>query len=152
MTDKQPEITILMAEDDEDQFLLVKDALTETGLEVDVRWVRDGEELMNYLQRRPPYHEAAVAPWPRLILLDLNMPNKDGRGALQEIKADPRLRAIPVVVLTTSRNDEDIHYTYSLGGSFIRKPVRFEQIVEVLRNLAKYWLETVEPPPRNDGT
>ncbi|MCE9625140.1 MAG: response regulator [Deltaproteobacteria bacterium] len=152
MTEKRPTITILLAEDDEDQFLLAKDALAETGLEIDVRWVRDGEELMNYLQRRSPYHDDVVAPWPRLILLDLNMPKKDGREALSEIKADPRFRAIPVVVLTTSRNDEDIHYTYSLGGSFIRKPVRFDQIVEVLGNLAKYWLETVEPPPRNHDT
>ena len=151
MTEKQTTMTILVAEDDEDQFLLAKDALAETGLEIDVRWVRDGEELMDYLRRRASYRDEVIAPWPRLILLDLNMPRKDGREALQELKADQRLRAIPVVVLTTSRNDEDIQYTYSMGGSFIRKPVRFDQIVEVLRNLVKYWLETVEPPPRDHG-
>jgi len=150
MTENRTPKTVLLAEDDEDHFLLAKDAFAEADPDIDVRWVRDGEELMDYLLRRAPYFDDLKAPWPQVIVLDLNMPRKDGREALYEIKANPRLRVIPVVVLTTSRNDEDIHYTYNLGGSFIRKPVRFEQIVKVLRNLTKYWLETVEQPPRVD--
>ncbi|MFO1464441.1 MAG: response regulator [bacterium] len=146
MSENGEKQVILLAEDDEDHFLLARDALAEAAPGVELRWVRDGEELMDYLLRRGPFQSVVAAPSPRLILLDLNMPKKDGREALQEIKANPRLRAIPVVVLTTSRNDEDIHYTYSLGGSFIRKPVRFEQIVQVFRAMANYWLETVESP------
>ena len=146
MTEANIKKVVLLAEDDEDHFLLAKDALLETQVALDLRWVRDGEELMDYLLRRGSYAAEAAGPRPHLILLDLNMPKKDGREALSEIKANPGLRAIPVVVLTTSRNEEDIQYTYNLGGSFIRKPVRFDEIVKVLRNLAKYWLETVEPP------
>ena len=129
--------TILLAEDDEDHFLLARDAFQEANPEIDIRWVRDGEQLMDYLRQ---------SPHPHLILLDLNMPKKDGREALREIKSDPQWRVIPVVVLTTSQNEEDVLYTYSLGGSFIRKPVRFEQIVEVIKSLSRYWLEIVENP------
>lgn len=146
MSEANVKKVVLLAEDDEDHFLLAKDALIETQVSLELRWVRDGEELMDYLLRRGAYAAEAAGPRPHLILLDLNMPRKDGREALSEIKANAGLRTIPVVVLTTSRNEEDIQYTYSLGGSFIRKPVRFEEIVKVLRNLAKYWLETVEPP------
>ena len=150
MSDNNHRKVVLMAEDDEDHFLLAKDAFLEARKGIDLRWVRDGEELMDYLLRRGDYAEETSLPRPHLILLDLNMPKKDGREALREIKADPGLRTIPVVVLTTSRNDEDILYTYSLGGSFIRKPVRFEQIVEVIRNLSNYWLGTVEHPEGPD--
>lgn len=148
MSESNHKKVVLLAEDDEDHFLLAKDAFAEARIGADLRWVRDGEELMDYLLRRGVYAGALSVPRPHLILLDLNMPKKDGREALHEIKSNPGLRMIPVVVLTTSRNEEDIHYTYSLGGSFIRKPVRFEQIVEVLRNLSRYWLETVEHPSR----
>ena len=141
---------VLVAEDDEDHFLLAKDAFAETTTAIDLRWVRDGEELMDYLFRRRSYGQEGNAPRPHLILLDLNMPKMDGREALREIKANPSLRLIPVVVLTTSRNDEDIHYAYSLGGSFIRKPVRFDQNVKMIRNLVHYWLETVEHPTQDE--
>ncbi|HCU23449.1 MAG TPA: two-component system response regulator, partial [Deltaproteobacteria bacterium] len=97
--------TILLAEDDEDHFLLARDAFQEANPEIDIRWVRDGEQLMDYLRQ---------SPHPHLILLDLNMPKKDGREALREIKSDPQWRVIPVVVLTTSQNEEDVLYTYSL--------------------------------------
>ena len=137
---------VLVAEDDEDHFLLAKDAFAEVRLDIELQWVRDGEELMDYLLHRGNFGNEGRAPRPHLILLDLNMPKKDGREALQEIKAHPQLRLIPVVVLTTSRNDEDIQYTYGLGGSFIRKPVRFDQIVRMIRNLSGYWLDTVELP------
>jgi CheY-like chemotaxis protein len=123
-------ITILLADDDADDRLMAADALEESRLANDLRFVEDGEELMDYLHRRDKYSEADAAPRPGLILLDLNMPRKDGREALREIKADPDLRTIPVVVLT----------------SFITKPVNFESLVAVMRALSKYWFEIVELP------
>jgi len=137
---------VLIAEDDDDHYLLAKDAFIEIGDSVDLRWVKDGVELLDYLLRRGHYAEPKKAPRPWLILLDLNMPRKDGRQALQEIKANPDLKSIPLVVLTTSRNEEDVQLAYGLGASFIRKPVRLEQIIEVIRSLSRYWLETVEHP------
>ena len=149
---KQPiPITILMAEDDPDDRLLTKLALEESRLINDLRFVEDGEELLNYLYQREKYSDPDAAPRPGLILLDLNMPRKDGREALQEIKADPNLRRIPVVVLTTSKTDQDILRTYDLGAnSFIAKPVTFDSLVEVMKILGAYWLEIVELPP--DGS
>ncbi|HKX12320.1 MAG TPA: response regulator [bacterium] len=137
---------VLIAEDDDDHFLLTRDAFSEVNPGAELYWVKDGVELLDYLLRRGSYSQPGQSPRPWLILLDLNMPRKDGRQALQEIKANPALQAIPLVVLTTSRNEEDVHLAYSLGGSFIRKPVRLEQIVDVIRNLSRYWLETVEQP------
>ncbi|HKY63199.1 MAG TPA: response regulator [bacterium] len=137
---------VLIAEDDDDHFLLTKDAFLEVGSGAELYWVKDGVELLDYLLGRGAYTEPGNSPRPWLILLDLNMPRKDGRQALQEIKANPALQPIPLVVLTTSRNEEDVQLVYSLGGSFIRKPVRLEQIVEVIRSLSRYWLDTVEQP------
>ena len=137
---------VLIAEDDDDHFLLTKDAFAEINSSIELHWVKDGVELLDYLLSRGPYAAPGKSPRPWLILLDLNMPRKDGRQALQEIKAHPGLRPIPLVVLTTSRNEEDVQLAYSLGGSFIRKPVRLEQIVDVIRSLSRYWLETVEQP------
>ncbi len=140
-------ITILLADDDEDDRMLAEEALQEARLANQLISVEDGEELMDYLLRRGRYAEPAAAPRPGLILLDLNMPRKDGREALKEIKADPVLRQIPVVVLTTSRAEEDILRTYDLGvNSFITKPVSFEGLVEVMRTLAAYWFEIVRLP------
>ncbi len=117
-----------------------------------LRFVEDGEELLDYLYQRGKYTDPANAPRPGLILLDLNMPKKDGREALQEIKADPGLRQIPIVVLTTSKAQEDIYRTYDLSASaFITKPVSFESLVEVMKSLGKYWFEIVELPPENSG-
>jgi CheY-like chemotaxis protein len=146
MTEDNGKKIVLIAEDDDDHYLLARDAFIEIGSEADLRWVKDGVELLDYLQQRGPYAAPGLAPPPCLILLDLNMPRKDGRQALQEIKASPDLRLIPLVVLTTSRNEEDVQLAYSLGASFIRKPIRLEQIVEVIRSLSRYWLETVEQP------
>jgi len=144
-------VTILMAEDDEDDCLLVKEAFLESRLINDLRFVRDGEELMDYLYRRKRYSDRALSPCPGLILLDLNMPRKDGREALKEIKADPGLRSIPVVVLTTSEDENDILHMYDLGASsFITKPVTFEELVRVIRSFGCYWLEIVELPPKRD--
>jgi CheY-like chemotaxis protein len=140
-------IVILMADDDADDRLLAKDALTECRLANDLHFVEDGEELLEYLQRRGKYSSMADAPRPGLILLDLNMPKKDGREALKEIRSDPELRKIPVVVLTTSKADTDIGCIYELGAnSFISKPVSFDSLVEVMKILGRYWFEIVELP------
>ncbi len=145
-------ITILMAEDDPDDRLLTEEAFSEALLANDLRFVEDGEELMDYLYRRGKYADVSNSPHPGLILLDLNMPRKDGREALEEIKADPNLRRIPIVVLTTSKAEEDILRTYDLGVSgFITKPVQFESLVEVVKVLGKYWFEIVELPPEPIG-
>jgi CheY-like chemotaxis protein len=140
-------VTILMADDDPDDRQMTKEAFDESYLANDLRFVHDGEELMDYLHRRGKYADPAASPRPGLILLDLNMPKKDGREALQEIKGDPKLRAIRVVVLTTSKAEEDILRTYNLSAaSYITKPVTFEGLLDVVRTMGKYWLEIVELP------
>ena len=138
---------ILLADDDSDDRLLVRDAIADCGWNGDLRCVENGEELLDYLLRRGKYQLPASAPWPGLILLDLNMPRKDGRESLREIKADANLRRIPVVVLTTSKSDMDIAALYDLGAnSFISKPVHFEGLVNAMRVLEQYWFQTVELP------
>lgn len=140
-------ITILIAEDDADDRLLAQEALNESRLVNEVHFVEDGEELLDYLHHRGSY-ATEPAPRPGVILLDLNMPRKDGREALTEIKANKDLRRIPVVVMTTSKAEEDILRSYDLGvNSFIIKPVTFEGLVEVMRTLGHYWFEIVELPP-----
>lgn len=140
-------ITILIAEDDADDRLLAQEALNESRLVNEVHFVEDGEELLDYLRHRGKYATEA-APRPGVILLDLNMPRKDGREALIELKKDKDLRRIPVVVMTTSKAEEDILRSYDLGvNSFIIKPVTFEGLVEVMRTLGHYWFEIVELPP-----
>ena len=139
-------VAILMADDDADDRLLAKDALAECKLSNELHFVENGEELLDYLNRRGKYAGAAL-PRPGLILLDLNMPRKDGREALREIKMDPELRKIPVVVLTTSKADTDISKIYELGAnSFISKPVTFDSLVNVMKILSNYWLSIVELP------
>lgn len=145
-------ITILLADDDPDDRMLAKDALDENRLANDLQCVEDGEELLDYLLQRGRFSNPETAPRPGLILLDLNMPRKDGREALREIKEHPELRRIPIVVLTTSKAEEDILRTYELGvNSFISKPVTFEGLVEVMRALGKYWFEIVELPPTQNS-
>jgi CheY-like chemotaxis protein len=141
-----------MADDDEDDRLLTADALKRSRLLNEIRFVVDGEDLMHYLRREGVYAEDGIeAPRPGIILLDLNMPKKDGREALAEIKADPALRRIPVIVLTTSKAEEDIFRTYDLGvNSFVTKPVRFERLAEVMSSLAEYWFDLVELPREDD--
>lgn len=140
-------ITILIAEDDADDRLLAQEAFQESRLVNELYFVQDGEELLDYLRHQGKYQEQA-APRPGVILLDLNMPRKDGREALTEIKKDADLRRIPVVVMTTSKAEEDILRSYDLGvNSFIIKPVTFEGLVEVMRTIGHYWFEIVELPP-----
>jgi CheY-like chemotaxis protein len=147
MDQKRP-VTILMADDDPDDRDLARTAMEESRLANELRFVEDGEELTDYLGRRGRYADPKSSPRPGLILLDLNMPRKDGREALREIKRDPALRQIPVVVLTTSKAEEDILRSYDLGANcFITKPVTFEGLVEVVKVLDKHWFQLVELPP-----
>jgi CheY-like chemotaxis protein len=148
MTPATMPITILMADDDPDDRLLTADALKEARLINDIRFVENGTELLEYLRRQGEFAPPADAPRPGLILLDLNMPKMDGRTVLKELKKDPELRSIPVVVLTTSKDDEDVYRSYDLGvNSYIVKPVTFEALVDILQTLEKYWFEIVELPP-----
>jgi len=145
-------ITILMADDDADDRQLTKEAFDEARLGNDLRFVEDGVELLDYMNRRGKFADPAQSPRPSLILLDLNMPRKDGREALRELKADPRFRAIRVIVLTTSKAEEDIARTYELTAtSYITKPVTFDALVDVVRTLGKYWLEIVELPDNREA-
>ena len=141
---------ILMADDDEDDRLLTRDALAENRVANCLYFVEDGEELMDYLYQRGRYGDPETSPRPSIILLDLNMPRKDAREALKEIKSDPTLRQIPVVVLTTSQAEEDVLKTYDLGvSSFITKPVNFEAMVQIMKTLGDYWFQIVELPDRD---
>ena len=147
MTESPRPIVIVLADDDPDDCVLAREALEESRLANELHIVGDGEELLAYLRHEGAYAEPGSSPRPDLILLDLNMPRKDGREALREIKADPSLRWIPIVVLTTSRAEEDIYRTYELGvSSFISKPVTFEGLVHVMKVLGRYWFEIVELP------
>jgi CheY-like chemotaxis protein len=140
-------ITILLADDDEDDRLITRQALRDARLTNPLRTVNDGVELMAYLRREGQYADPAESPRPGMILLDLNMPRMDGREALAAIKEDPELRSIPVVVLTTSKAEEDVLRTYDLGvNSFITKPVTFLGLVEVMKVFSRYWLEIVDLP------
>lgn len=144
-------VSILLADDDPDDRMLTRDAFEESRLRNTLEMVEDGEELMDYLHDRGKYSGKAAKPRPGLILLDLNMPRKDGREALKEIKNCPELRRIPVIVLTTSKAEEDILRTYDLGvNSFVIKPVTFDALVDVLKTIGKYWFELVELPSEGD--
>lgn len=140
--------TILCAEDDADYRLLTRRAVKASRPENDLRFVEDGEELLDYLYRRGAYAEPDSAPRPGLILLDLNLPKKDGREVLEAIKQDPDLRRIPVVILTTSNAQEDVLRTYNLGASsYIRKPVNMTALVDIISTLGHYWFDIVELAP-----
>ena len=146
-------ITLLLADDDPDDRLLVEEAVEEGGLPVLLRSVEDGEELVSYLLRRGRYADPGSSPFPALILLDLKMPRKNGHQALKEIKGNPELRRIPVVVLTTSKAEEDVARAYDSGAnSFVVKPTDFRTLVDVMKTMEGYWGKTVTlPPERNEG-
>ncbi|MEI7586378.1 response regulator [Runella sp.] len=140
-------VLILLADDDEDDRMFTKEAFEENHLLNEIRFVNDGVELMDYLKRREKYSNPADSPRPGMILLDLNMPKMDGREALKEIKSDPSLRSIPIVVLTTSKAEQDVLQTYDLGvNCFITKPVAFADFIEVTRTLGHYWFDIVQLP------
>ncbi len=140
-------LIILMADDDADDRLLAQEAMHESRVLNELHFVEDGVQLLSYLRGDEGFNDRVLYPMPGLILLDLNMPKMDGREALAEIKADPRLRRIPVVILTTSKAEEDMVKGYDLGAaSYITKPVTFDALVELMRTLGKYWVEFVELP------
>lgn len=140
-------VRILLADDDDDDYFLTRQALQQNRLLNQLYRVKDGEELMDFLQHRGRFADQRSSPQPSLILLDLNMPRKDGREALREIKSDPLLRRYPVVVLTTSHAEEDVVRSYELGvNSFITKPVTFQGLLEAIKILGRYWFEIVELP------
>ena len=140
-------IRILIADDDADDRMLMLDAFEEASLSNPIDFVEDGVELMEFLKHEGKYADREDDTLPGIILLDLNMPRKDGRTALREIREDDRLRPIPIVVLTTSKSDEDILRTYNLGvNSFITKPVTFDKLVELVQVIGKYWIEIVALP------
>lgn len=147
MSRRSTPITILVADDDADDRMMIEEAFEESRLANEIQFVEDGEQLLAYLRREGEYAGLKGKPYPGVILLDLNMPKKDGREALREMKADPALCRIPVVVLTTSQAEEDIAKTYGLGvSSFITKPVTFEGLVDAVKVLCRYWIEIVALP------
>lgn len=142
---------ILLANDRKEFQFLIKEAFTEVSLSIKLFCVKDGEEMLDYLYRRNQYKSPETSPHPSLILLDLNMPRKDGREAIIEIKSDPKIRQIPVIILTTSRQEQDLSLCYNAGAnSFINFPLTFEKLVEVLKRICEYWFETVLLPPLPD--
>lgn len=147
MVNSSNPFTILMADDDREDCLLVQDAMKEAHFDCDLRFVRDGEELCEYLHRRGRYAGAEDVPRPDLILLDLKMPRKGGREVIGELKSDPRFLHIPIVALTTSMAADDIVGSYAVGvNSYIAKPATFRELVEVMEVLKRYWFELVKLP------
>jgi CheY-like chemotaxis protein len=147
LTSDRRQLTLLIAEDDPDDRLLIRKAFAATGFELDLRIVGDGEELMEYLQRRGP-HTKGVVPRPSLIVLDLNMPRKNGREALAAIKTDPDLQTIPVIVLTTSKTEEDVCHCYDLGANaYIVKPMTLAEMTHAMEILTTHWFDIVKLPP-----
>ncbi|MBU2887866.1 response regulator [Gilvimarinus agarilyticus] len=147
MNSQKKPLIILMADDDEDDRLLASEALVESRVLNDLHFVENGVELLEYLRGDHKYADRTAHPLPGLILLDLNMPKMDGREALAELKKDPVLKRIPVVILTTSKAEEDMLRGYDQGAaSYITKPVTFDVLVELMRTLGRYWVEFVELP------
>jgi CheY-like chemotaxis protein len=141
-------IRIVVADDDADDRMMIRDAFEESKLGNPIDFVEDGMELMEYLNRQGKYQNLAGQPYPGFILLDLNMPRKDGRTALKEIKESAELHRIPIVILTTSKAEEDIIKTYNLGvNSFICKPVSFDKLVDIVKTVGHYWIQIVALPP-----
>ena len=141
-------VRIVVADDDADDRMMIKDAFAESKLGNEIDFDEDGIELLEYLRCEGKFAHLAGKPYPGFILLDLNMPRKDGRTVLKEIKNDPLLHRIPVVVLTTSKAEEDIIKTYNLGvNSFICKPVSFDKLVDIVKTVGHYWIEIVALPP-----
>lgn len=149
MTNEKRQFTILIVEDDPVDTELLIEALQDDRLVNEVKYVRDGTELMNYLRQENGFRDKSQSPRPDLILLDLNLPKMDGREALKEVKSDPNFRRIPVIVMTTSKSEEDIYLSYNLGAnSYIVKPFSFDSMVEIIRSVKKYWFDIVELSPR----
>ena len=144
--------TILMVDDDPDDRLLFKEACEEVRLRNPLEFLENGEQLVDYLRRKGAYTHLEGAPYPGIILLDLNMPLKDGREALEEIKNDADLRHIPIIVLTTSKDEDDILSSYGLGASsYIVKPISLDRVMRVVNSIGEYWVQIVEVPQSDNG-
>ena len=145
-------VSIVIADDDSDDRMLIEDAFEESGIAVPLHFVEDGEQLLAFLKRERQFAAFNDQPLPRLIILDLNMPKVDGRAALAAIKNDSDLCSIPVIVMTTAKAEEEVRRTYALGvNSFISKPATFDGLVNVVETIGKYWIDTVALPP-SDAT
>jgi len=139
-------MVVLIADDDADDRMFLEQAMRQNGYDQQIEFVEDGEQLMEYVRQEGRYTKQ-TAPWPNLLILDLNMPRKNGFQALSEIKADPKLRRLPIVVMTTSSTDEDVIKSYNLGvNSFVTKPFNFNRMVEMIGALKVYWMDTVKLP------
>jgi CheY-like chemotaxis protein len=150
MTESSHTPIIVLADDSAADRKLTTMALHKALLRNPIHEVKDGEELMDYLRRRGRYADVPVEDKPCLVLLDINMPRKSGLEALEEIKGDAQLRHIPVIMLTTSKAEEDIVRSYQLGvNSFVTKPVNFDEFLDAIRKLGQYWLELVALPPES---
>ena len=152
MSNENRLFTILMVDDDPDDRLLFKEACEEVRLRNPLEFLENGEQLLDYLKRRGSYSDLEGTPYPGIILLDLNMPLKDGREALEEIKADSDLRHIPVIILTTSKDEDDILSSYGLGASsYIVKPISLDRLMRVVNSIGEYWVQIVEVPQSETG-
>ena len=148
-TSKGKPAIILLVEDNRADQELTRRALEEGKIRNELRIVEDGEEALAYLFRTGKYKDPATSPKPDLLLLDLNLPRVDGREVLEQVRADAKLRRMAVVVLTTSRQEEDILRSYELGcNSFITKPVGMDQFIRVIQALEEYWFQIVVLPPK----
>jgi CheY-like chemotaxis protein len=142
-------VTVLIVDDDDDDRLMMRDAFRDSGLHNPLQFAVDGEEMFDYLRRQGRFTDRPASARPGLILLDLNMPRKDGREALRELKLDPSLSHIPVVVLSTSRSPDDVALCYQNGAnSFLSKPDSYVALLDLVRNLATFWLHTAKLPTR----
>ena len=144
MKTQEQSLLVLLADDDPDDQMLVQDAFAQAKIGAQLRCVNDGEELLAYLRREGEFAGLRDEDEPSLILLDLNMPRKNGQDALREIKADPLLSHIPVIALSTTLDAEDVVQTYKSGvSSFIAKPTTFVELVAIMNQFLRYWFETV---------
>ena len=138
---------LLIADDDADDRLLIEDAFVQSGLSNERDYVRDGEEVLEYLRAEGRWSHRDSQDLPGIILLDVNMPKMDGFTVLRHLKSDPRLRKVPVVALTTSREQEAVLHAHDLGvNSFISKPDKFDDLVNAVTAVGRYWMEFVELP------
>ncbi len=145
-----PHQTILIVEDSPEDFLATKRALLKSGLHNGIQRCENGDQALDYLFRRGKFADPAASPRPGIILLDLNMPGTDGREVLAEIKRTPHLKSIPVIVLTTSKDERDIEACYAEGAnSYVQKPVDLHGLMESIQRLHDYWFEIVVFPKNN---
>lgn len=152
MSRRKTSTLFVIADDDPDDRMMIREALTEGRVGNELHEVIDGTDLLAYLRREGKYGNLGDTPCPALVLLDLNMPRMDGREALREMKSDPRLRAIPVVVLTTSQSEDDIAVSYDAGASsYVTKPVGFAALVDLMQVIGKYWVDIAEVPAPGTG-